>query len=909
MLIDGLRQNATLLNGEVFLTGREFYVSGEASGGGAGANSQYGSLEGVPSEEIGGIDVYKNPQASTVEGGIGGTINLKGIDPLAQKAGLTVAGNLRGTVSSGAKSVTPDGTLFVSYKVSDNFALFAAVSYDHEKTATNTFQDANRNQWLITDYVTTPQFGAAGGGLTAASFTHGGTNYIIPQLAYFTNDNDDRRIFGASAGFAAKLSDDLSASVVWFHSHEGDTDIQYSDKAWFNGQGSPAGTPASPGTALPGLLAGSPSSIDGHGVVQSGSFYANGAETATLFQGTTAYADNYQAKLKFDNKEGLRLNLGGAYSKAGSDLEAAAADVEHGQYNSFVTGKPTTAAPGCNNGASTCGTGGTPGYTFDWTNGGTSGLPGVSYKTDVLNNPNYTLFKSNWAWANKSAQSAWDVHFDAAWDIKPGITLEAGVRGAGRDVTQVFGRYLITSPDGSAITTCCQSTGGGNYVYYVDPGYANLPYSTAQSNPGLAMNVQNFGAGNITVKNPYTGGMTNPSTYLETVWSGGGGGTNTSEKFFQDTLSSFAVNTKTTAAYLMTDIGEKSSPYHLNVGVRFVSTWLDINNAQTAAVPTFYGTASWNGVNNNNVPVSTNRHYNDVLPSLNFEYKLDDHQIFRFGAAKVMSAQDLFSLGLGNSYNFTRQTGGRTNVNTGIADGFAFAGGSSGNAGLDPYRAWQGVADYENYFAPGSMISVAAFYKKVQNFVETLSVPTLVNDDFGGTTSDVTKPENAGSGYIYGLELSAQWQARDGLLQGFGIAGNYTRSESSASLPTSFSTKAPIPGVAKNAFTLNGFYESHGFSARLSYSWRDKAINDSAAGATFSFQNQIGVPTTYEVFSAPYGQLDGQIAYDVNRNFGVVFSAQNLTKSAQHAYLQWSNEPFTYFNSGRRFFFGGKFKF
>ena len=37
VLIDGLRQNVTLLNGEAFLTGREFYVSGESSGGGAGA--------------------------------------------------------------------------------------------------------------------------------------------------------------------------------------------------------------------------------------------------------------------------------------------------------------------------------------------------------------------------------------------------------------------------------------------------------------------------------------------------------------------------------------------------------------------------------------------------------------------------------------------------------------------------------------------------------------------------------------------------------------------------------------------------------------------------------------------------------------------------------------------------------
>ena len=49
VLINGLRQNLTTLNGDVFLTGREFYVSGEAANGGGGANSQYASMEGIPS--------------------------------------------------------------------------------------------------------------------------------------------------------------------------------------------------------------------------------------------------------------------------------------------------------------------------------------------------------------------------------------------------------------------------------------------------------------------------------------------------------------------------------------------------------------------------------------------------------------------------------------------------------------------------------------------------------------------------------------------------------------------------------------------------------------------------------------------------------------------------------------------
>ena len=41
VLIDGLRQNSITLNSDVFLTGKEFYTYGEASGGGSGANIQY----------------------------------------------------------------------------------------------------------------------------------------------------------------------------------------------------------------------------------------------------------------------------------------------------------------------------------------------------------------------------------------------------------------------------------------------------------------------------------------------------------------------------------------------------------------------------------------------------------------------------------------------------------------------------------------------------------------------------------------------------------------------------------------------------------------------------------------------------------------------------------------------------
>ena len=912
VLIDGLRQNLTTLNGDVFLTGKEFYVSGEGSGGGAGGNAQYGSLEGVPSEEIGGIDVYKNPKASLTEGGLGGTINLKTRDPLAQPMGLTFGGNFRESWADDTNGSTPNGTLVASWKPSAKLAFTGSLSLDRENTHTKEFQDQNRNQWLITNSATGPYTGA----LTAANLSTlpNGQTYIDPQLAYFSDIFDQRKVLGSSFGAAAQVTDSIKTSFNWFYSQENDVSITYSDKVWFNGQG------ASPGSLIPGIDPTQPYSIDGNGVVRNGVFSANGAETATLYQSSKTKANNLQWVTSFDNGGPLRGVLDVSYAKATSNLQADQADVEHGLYLTSAGTATSPGAPGCNNGASTCTNAtGSHGYQFAWNNGGTSGLPSVSYLApyaNILNNPAWTTFKSNWAWANATKQEQFaikaDVVYQPSYLAEVDGQISAGFRYASRKVDQDFGRYLIngTLANGQVAGYVGGGPESGPYDYYQDPGYGtpNIPYSTATTNPALAKTVSNFAVGNILVKAP--GSMSNPSTYLEQVWAGAGV-PNMTEKLFNDALSSFRVEEDTTAGYVMADLGGKTARYHANFGVRVVQTDLTIHNGQTATSPTYYGTASWNGVDSNVVPVTTNRSYTDVLPSFNFVLDISDSEKVRLGAARVMSPQDLFSLGLGNSYNFTRQTNARVNVKTGLQDGFAFAGGSSGNTQLDPYRASQFNLSYENYFAKGAIASIAGFYKQVDNFVETQNIATLVADDFGGTTADVSKPVNAGHGQIYGLELNGQYLFDDTIqpwLKGFGVAANYTWSQSFSDQVTDFSRSAPIPGVAKNAFTGTVFYERAGFSARASYSWRDKSVNDSLVGSTFAFPDQNGKSKVYQVFAADYGQVDAQLSYDINPHVGVVFSVQNLTAEVQHTYLQFPNLPFTYDDSGRRFFLGLKFK-
>lgn len=905
VLIDGLRQNLTTLNGDVFLTGKEFYVSGEASGGGAGSNAQYGSLETIPSQLVRGIDVIKNPDASMTEGGLGGTINLKTANPLLAPDGLSLDGLFRESDAQRQNSKTPDGTLVGSYKLNDRLAVSASLTYSELKTHTQEYEDYNRNGWSISNSATKPYTGS----LTAADVGTIPQNYIIPQLGYFTDIEDETKEKGASFDIGVKVTDSITSNFLWFYSREDETTINYSDKAWFNGQNT---------APVPGLDPTQPYSIDANGVVQNATFNALGAETATLFQENISQANNFQWATKFDDGGPLRGIFDASFAHATSNLQAAQADVEHGLYNTNNGVATSPTAPGCNNGGlCPTSTTGNHGYEFNYANGGTSGLPSARYtgaNADVLNNPAYTTFKSNWAWANLTNAKNFAVKGEVKWDpafitdVKTTIT--AGVRYAGRDIDQTFGRYLINGTQPGGVAGSCGAgfqpgAGFGPWLYYQDPGYCQagaptIPYSTAVSNPALALTVNNFVVGNIIVKNPSTSGLTNPSTYLQKVWSGAGVVNNT-EQFFKDNLSSFGVTERTTAPYLMLDMGGPSSRFHMNFGVRLVNTDLTIDGGQANAHPTYYGTASWNGVQSNVIPVTTKRNYTDVLPSFNFLLDVTETQKVRFGAARVVAPQDLYSLGLGPSYNFTR---GAPNPATGNAR-FLFDGGAEGNPYLDPYRASQFLLSYENYFAPGGLASIATFYKQVDNFVEIENIPTFQKDDFGGHTANVTQPVNAGNGRIYGLELGGQYAFGDAIawLRGFGAAANYTYSQSQSTQPTSFGSRGPIPGVSRDAVTGTLYYENHGFSIRGSYSYRDKAINDSETGSTFPFGGKV-----YQVYSAPYGQLDAQASYDFNRHFGIIVSVQNLTDEAQHTYLQWPNQPFTYDDWGRRFFLGVKGK-
>jgi iron complex outermembrane receptor protein len=935
VLIDGLGNNLITLNGEVLLTGREIYVAGESSGGGGNSGLQYASLEGIPSEEIGGIDVIKNPTAQNREGGLGGTIDLKTRSPLSQERGLNLGGNLRGTKATSAEGrVTPVGTLVGGFKFSDDFAITGSVSYDDQKTHDKQFQDQNRNQWLVTNTATVGSYVGSPVASTNGVLP-GGRTYIDPQLAYFSDILDQITTKGATLGVEWNWNENITSSFNWFFVDEKEVSTTYSNKAWFSGGSGETNQPAAgpavdtsqtpnvvvPGhpalpASFPGIDPSQPYSVDPNGVIQSATMMANGAETATLYESNHTKANNFQFTTKFLGDGPITGDMGLAYAKATGDYEAAQADVEHGFYGAFGSANPSIqpTAPGCNNGANNC-TNGNHGYAWTWNNGGTTGLPSAGYSnnygyTNLLSNPAYTLFKSNWAWANTNDEKQYSFKFDLR--AKVGIIdLTGGARYQNREVDYVHDRYLENgiSPygiggvgAGTAAGNCCIGAGSGTWLYYQDPGYAKIPYSTPQTNPNLLLTYNNFANGLIAVKNPVTGGMTDPATYLNTLWKQAGV-QNGTEAFFKDALNSYQVKEKTTAIFIMGDAGDSAGLYHANFGVRAVKTQLTVDGAETNPNgSTYVGTASWNGVNANDVPFEKGRSYTDVLPSFNFILNATDTQKLRFGGARVMAPQNLQQLGSGLQYGFTRAAPGA--CIGGAAVCFKFNGGNGGNASLDPFRASQFNLSWEDYFAPNGLISVGYFYKAVDNFVTTANLPTFVLDGTGGTTANVATPINGGTGKIQGVEISGQYAFDFGL----GFAANYTRSNSESTQTSSFAANLPIPGVSKNAVNATTYFERAGFSARLAYAWRDVAVNSGGVGSSFAFQDINGLQKIYTVYQAAYGQVDGQLEYDFGAHFGIVASVVNLTNAKQHTYLQFPNEPFTYDDTGRRVFFGVKGK-
>lgn len=895
--IRGLSYNVTLMDGDIFVTGREMYQTGEASGGGNG-NEFQNSLEGIPSELITGADVYKSPNAELVAGGLGGTVNLKTRSALDAKDDFTIGGHLGMSYGQSALRAAPGGAIVGSYKLTPNFGIVAALAYDDHMQMERELQAQNRAGWAVA------------GPITGIDNTVG-KNFIEPELMYLTKRDIDRKRLGAFLGVDWNIGGGWSAKLVGLHTFLTIDTRDVSDKLWFHSNNEEIGP--DPAAAF---------NVDNNGVVLQGTFRSKSIETSALVEKDKNIGDNLHAQLAYDNGGKFRATAKFAWGEGKMDSRFAQVDMRGSGYgidgSNTIPGTPV-------HGYALDNCGGNGAYvsptlcTFSYTNN--NGLyPVVSYANDVNGKSpmeDSFLFKSHWGWAINSKNSQWSMKAKAEYDLLDKVMLTAGVRYANKNVNYEFGRYLFNAfgngkcsfSDASrsivaGVTNCPQGQGQlswetdtahrGPWTYYQDPSLPMVPVQTSITNPGRVKTYNDFfpAAGIPTLVAQDTGKMAkDPVAWLHGI------NPNLPFQFWQDAINSFKVSSKVSEGFFMLDIGQPTDDFHINTGVRVVHTELTIkkNSLEGIANPVYLGTATWNSLPAEWNATTTKKTYTDILPSLNATWDVAPGNKIRFSAARVMAEQNYWQLGQGTAYYYTKTScpDGRHNVATGLCDGFKFDNGSTGNVNLEPYRANQVDLAYEYYFGTQGLLSVGLFWKGVDSFVQTVYSNETVADDFGGTPGNMQRYINGGGGRIEGVEISAQYAFDMGL----GFAANYTYAKSSTNSSTDFATNLPFPGVAANAYTGVVYYENSGFQARVSYTWKGSSYYANFPVIFYAG----GAKKNYGIYNGSYGQMDGQVSYDVLENLGVVFEARNIMGAATSRYLQYKNQPMWYDQSGRTF--------
>ena len=348
-------------------------------------------------------------------------------------------------------------------------------------------------------------------------------------------------------------------------------------------------------------------------------------------------------------------------------------------------------------------------------------------------------------------------------------------------------------------------------------------------------------------------------------------------------ISTFSIDEKAIAGYLQSDFRGQigNLPIRGNLGVRLVST------DQTS-----------NGYLGDGTLVSINQTYMKFLPSLNTVFDLSENMLLRIAASKSMTRPTLYQLSPGGTVapgNAVPVTGGGT--------------ANLGNPELNPFTATQFDISWEWYFSKEGLASLTLFNKNVDNFivphttVRTINVGSLVNDngqEVGDAPFNVTQPVNGDGATIKGFELSLQlpFTFLPKPLDGLGTVLNYTYSDSESEYTFNGETiKTLLPGQAKSSFNIIGYFEKGPFSTRLAYSWRDKILYE------------VRPTNERSNFIEAYGQLDGNIQYNISKNIILTFDALNISGKENYRYAETTDRNIAYSNTGRFYTFGVRAKF
>ncbi|KPN08932.1 TonB-dependent receptor [Xanthomonas arboricola] len=802
VMIRGLTQ----VRGE--LNGRDIFSA--ASGRGL-------SFEDVPAELMAGVDVYKNPSAEIIEGGLGGTVNLRTRMPF-DNPGRIVGGNVDYNYGDMSKKYKPSASFLFSDRWNTGIGEMGfMIDVAHSELATRS------DGIQVEPYVRRTDEAVLAGSGRSEVFVPGGVNWR--QLDF------ERKRDGIAAAFQWKPSDATEIYAQFLRSRY---EMNWQERAAFFNDSNNSITPA-PGTTFDyddrgAFLRGSPVSSSWRGVLTG---------------------------------DGVRFNTDNRYSEQRTTTTDMSVGFSH-FFNDNLQIKGDMQLVESEN------------EQLDFTVFSATYLPGLSYDVSgkypsvQIANPGFTQDPSNYFWAaamdhlgkNRGRQLSTRVDLEYTFDDSSWLRFARfGMRATDRNQINKNSGYNwgVISDNWAAIPGT--SNGLANMSQFMTDqsslftfsdffrGGVNVPTTLVVPNSSL---VNNYRSASQMIQQivALRGYGWAPDTYQP-----------------QDTNRQ---HERTQAAYAALYFGNDEAwgvPVDGNIGIRVVQTKTQAegfgqfqNLAGLNVSPELQARYTGQYFENN-----SQGSYTNVLPSLNLRLRFTDSLQWRFAASKAMARPDYTQL----------QPYVLLNVETNDAGQATDFVGTAGNPNLKPMVANQFDTALEWYFDTSDMLYATLFYKKVKDYFSTQTRSEI----YDNRPWLVTRPYNMDEGTIRGAELGYTqfFDQLPGWLSGFGVNANFTFVDSQGGANTATDpytnttvtgVELPLEGLSRRSYNLAGIYEKGPLSLRLAYNWRSRYLLTTSDAST-------RLPT----WADDYGQLDGSFFYRFNEHLQLGVQANNLTNT------------------------------
>ncbi|EJL34337.1 TonB-dependent receptor [Novosphingobium sp. AP12] len=783
--IRGLTQVRTELNG------RDIFTA-------SGTNQL--SLEDIPSELLGGIDVYKNPSADLTEDQLSGTINFRTRKPFDFK-GLKVAGSVTNSYFELAGKSRPSASLLLSDRWDTGIGeigILASVSFQkttfrQDRTSTEPFYTlddsigSDGNPVNATDYATAQALGRVGQVTT------------LPHGAGIGKVYGDRRRLGTDVSVQWRPTDTLELTAEVFRN---DYKFGFYDYIFFASAGADSIAPTP----------GAPFTYGANGDFESGTFSNVPIGDYTSFGSRHSRTTDYSLNAKWHPTD--RLTVTGDLQHVKSTSKA---------FRSIVGLSGTVDTFYENIGGRS-----TPEIAITTPNGLTD--PALYTSGFYLDNLNESVGKDTTA--RIDAEYAFDGGF-----LK---SVKVGGRFANRKNSAIDTGYRYT---GLASIPDLAVVDQSDFFYGKSDTFGDFlafPLDT----------IQNYDRTREVL------GIDGTPQYLPS-------GAN-------------SIGLKTYAGYAAAFFGTQGGlPIDGNIGLRVVHTQQDVSGfyQQTSLVDLPNGTQISGPTAFN--PISAGQNYTSFLPSINVRLKLTDTLQVRLAASKNIARP-----------NFNQLNPSLTIIQPGREQEDELHNVSGGNPELKPMKSKNFDASIEWYFSRTGSVSLAGFYKRISNYIQTGIADRDITFDNGRTfTYSVTSYDNVATAKVKGFEAAYQqfFDFLPGPLSGLGMQANFTYVDSQAPSPaiSGPSISVPLELLSKYNYNLVGMYEKGPFSLRVAYNWRSKYVE------TTSGNGSGNLP----IFNKPFGQLDASMTYNVTPNFAFTIDAVNLTNTMRSTYFGLTSRP------------------